>query len=400
MLLHVSLHGAVLNTAAFKAVKFDLNAPTPAGGMTARKPGSDRSGRARDGTLVPADLHEHARSRAKQSNSTRFEAAQATVREQRLHDRAGRADGAADAAALPQSRRARTALPRRRRLRQLARVPALVCKRQPSRSRARTTNHFRVGGVKIVGDGSPQGKTAFWTKPLLTPGPAGEKDWCGEPNVSPEELNKVVKLAYDNGIQVMVALQRRRDDRHGARRARSRRRAAGNAHGDHPLAVRAARSARLNTCNTALMPSFFTNHTFFWGDVHVENLGKERAYFISPTRIGAQARGMRFTNHSDFAVTPLNPMFILWTLGQPHLALGASHRSRRAHHAARRAARAHDRRRLSVRRGRRARDRSRPGKLADFAILDANPIEVDAAAIKDIKVTETIKEGKTVYRRP
>ena len=40
MILHVSLHGAVLNTAGFKAVNFDLNAPTPPGGMTLRKPGS------------------------------------------------------------------------------------------------------------------------------------------------------------------------------------------------------------------------------------------------------------------------------------------------------------------------------------------------------------------------
>ncbi len=55
--------------------------------------------------------------------------------------------------------------------------------------------------MKIVGDGSPQGKTAFWTKPLLTPGPGGEKDWRGEPNITPEDLNALVKLAYDNGIR-------------------------------------------------------------------------------------------------------------------------------------------------------------------------------------------------------
>ena len=40
-----------------------------------------------------------------------------------------------------------------------------------------------------------------------------------------------------------------------------------------------------------------------------------------------------------------------------------------------------------------------PGKLADMVILDGNPLTVDPMKIKDIKVVETIKEGKTVYRR-
>jgi predicted amidohydrolase YtcJ len=38
------------------------------------------------------------------------------------------------------------------------------------------------------------------------------------------------------------------------------------------------------------------------------------------------------------------------------------------------------------------------GKLADLVILDKNPLKVDRMAIKDIKVVETIKEGKTIYR--
>ena len=41
-----------------------------------------------------------------------------------------------------------------------------------------------------------------------------------------------------------------------------------------------------------------------------------------------------------------------------------------------------------------------PGKLADMVILDRNPLEGDRAAIKDIEVLVTIKEGKTIYKRP
>ncbi|MCX7323242.1 MAG: amidohydrolase [Hyphomicrobiales bacterium] len=39
------------------------------------------------------------------------------------------------------------------------------------------------------------------------------------------------------------------------------------------------------------------------------------------------------------------------------------------------------------------------GKLADLVILDQNPLRVEKTSIKSIKVFETIKEGKTVFRR-
>jgi predicted amidohydrolase YtcJ len=39
------------------------------------------------------------------------------------------------------------------------------------------------------------------------------------------------------------------------------------------------------------------------------------------------------------------------------------------------------------------------GKLADLVILDKNPLKVEPTTIKDILVVETIKEGKTVFKR-
>ena len=39
-----------------------------------------------------------------------------------------------------------------------------------------------------------------------------------------------------------------------------------------------------------------------------------------------------------------------------------------------------------------------PGKLADLVILDQNPLKVDRMQIKDIRVVQTIKQGKTIYR--
>lgn len=38
------------------------------------------------------------------------------------------------------------------------------------------------------------------------------------------------------------------------------------------------------------------------------------------------------------------------------------------------------------------------GKRADLVVLSANPLTVKPMAIRDIKVVETIKDGKTIYQ--
>jgi hypothetical protein len=39
------------------------------------------------------------------------------------------------------------------------------------------------------------------------------------------------------------------------------------------------------------------------------------------------------------------------------------------------------------------------GKLADLVILDKNPLKDDPIILKDIQVMETIKEGKSIYKK-
>ena len=41
-----------------------------------------------------------------------------------------------------------------------------------------------------------------------------------------------------------------------------------------------------------------------------------------------------------------------------------------------------------------------PGKQADLIILDHNPMTVDPMTLKDIKVVETIKDGRTIFKAP
>ena len=40
----------------------------------------------------------------------------------------------------------------------------------------------------------------------------------------------------------------------------------------------------------------------------------------------------------------------------------------------------------------------KPGDLEDVVVLDNNQLNVETMETKDIKVIETIKEGKTIYR--
>jgi predicted amidohydrolase YtcJ len=146
-----------------------------------------------------------------------------------------------------------------------------------------------------------------------------------------------------------------------------------------------------------MLPSFFTNHTFYWGDVHIANLGMERASFLSPMK-SAMAMDIIATNHTDASVTPMDQLFLLWTsvnrLSRNNVVVGEAQR-------------------IDVYRGLKAltingayqyfeentKGSLKAGKLADLVILDKNPLKVNAMTIKDIKVMETIKEGKSIYKK-
>ena len=107
--------------------------------------------------------------------------------------------------------------------------------------------------------------------------------------------------------------------------------------------------------------------------------------------------GLRPTNHTDFVVTPLDQMFVVWTavnrISRSGAVIGADQRV--SPYEALRAITV-DAAAQYCEAG--LKGTLTAGKLADLVVLDGNPLTVDPMAIKDIGVVETIKEGRTVYQ--
>lgn len=147
-----------------------------------------------------------------------------------------------------------------------------------------------------------------------------------------------------------------------------------------------------------LIPSLFTEHAFYFGDTHVRLRGREQAHFLSPMRTAIDM-GLRPTNHTDFNVSPLDQLFVVWT------AVNRVSRSGEVIGADQRVTALEALKAITINAAYQYREEQSKGsitvgKLADLVILDGNPLSVDPMDIKDIEVVETIKEGRTIYRRP
>jgi len=262
------------------------------------------------------------------------------------------------------------------------------------------SGHFRLGGIKLTLDGSPQGKTAWLTQPYFKV-PAGQKpDYRGYPAFSDQQVNDFVDLAFKNNWQVLAHVNGDAavDQYISAVRAAEKKYGMADR---RPVAIH-AQTARLDQVEAfkalGIIPSFFPMHTYYWGDWHRDSvLGPERAVNISPTGWAIE-RGMIFTSHHDAPVAMPDPMRVLSAtvtrVTRSGQVLGPEHRTTPLV-----ALKAHTLWSAYQHYEEESKGSLEVGKLADFTVLDGNPLTIDPMRIADIKVVETIKEGKTVYRR-
>lgn len=255
-------------------------------------------------------------------------------------------------------------------------------------------NHFRIGGFKIFLDGSPQGRTAWMSEAY-----EGEPDYRGYPIKTDQQLSQLILTALQQNRQLLAHCN-------GDAAAEQFITQFEQVLQDHPdlspcrpvmIHAQLVRKDQLKRmARIPMTPSFFTAHSWFWGDIHIRNFGFHRAKDISPAA-SAVRLGLPFTFHQDSPVLPPDVMQTVWCAAKRVTKSGTALNpaERISVYDALKAATVY----AAYQYGEEAsKGTLEEGKLADLVILDQNPLEVDVDEVKNIRVLETIKAGKSVYR--
>jgi hypothetical protein len=255
------------------------------------------------------------------------------------------------------------------------------------------SGRLRLGAVKLFQDGSIQALTAALEEPYQNaPGRRGDL-------IHPQEvLDELVEHYHSRGIQVAVhangdrAIESTLQALERAQRLHSR----DNArhliiHGQLASRDQIRRMKRLG-----VIPSFFVNHVYYWGDRHVALfLGPERAARIDPLGAAVQ-EGLIFTLHSDLPVTPVDPLLSMHCAvnrrTREGMVLGPEERISPLE-----ALRAYTVHGAFCSFEENAKGSIEVGKLADFVVLSENPLRVPPERIREIRVLRTVLGGRTVY---
>jgi predicted amidohydrolase YtcJ len=263
------------------------------------------------------------------------------------------------------------------------------------------TDHFRIGGVKLTLDGSPQGKTAWLTQPYFKPPEGREEGYAGYGVVADDEVVRVYTSAFENHWQILTHANGDAaiDQLISGMRVAGRK-VPGTDRRPVLIHGQTLREDQVDALEElGVFPSLFPMHTFYWGDWYRESvLGPARAENISPTGWLVQ-RGMMFTSHHDAPVALPSSIRVLSAtvnrMTRSGYVLGPQHRvepivalKALTSWAAYQYFEEKTKGSIEV------------GKLADFVILSENPLTVGPAKLGGLKVVETIKEGHSVFRAP
>jgi len=393
MIIHVSMHGGVLNSKALEWANLDENTPDVKGGVIARMPNSNEpAGLVMELAFIP--IFE------KMPQPSDDEMLAILKEAQEMYTSNGYTQAVEGFSHISDMDFLKRAAAEKKLFIDVISLPAFTemdnWLNNDKYVFGEYNNHLKFGGGKFTLDGSPQGKTADMEEEYLTGGPNGEKHWHGNTSITREELSKLAKIMVDNNIQInfhangsgaindaIYAIEYA-----GITADKDKR----------PVIIHSQfqdKEQLKKYVELGITPSYFTNHTFFWGDVHIKNMGLEKASFISPIKTSREM-GIISSNHTDFNVTPLDPFFVIWTstnrITRSGKILGMNERID-TYTALKE---------ITTGPAWQFFEEDRKGKikeglLADFVILESNPLKQDVKYLRENKVIETIKEGQTVY---
>ena len=394
LIFHTSSHMGVANSRLLEILGWDQNTPDPQGGRLGRRPDGSLSGYLEEtGACVPALLEIFRR--LPSDPPAQLSAAQEEYLSCGITTAQDGASNGQTAAMLAQYAQGGGL--------KLDLVSYLATE-DPQQAQAAFRalapfargyqNRFRLGGYKLILDGSPQGGTAWLTRPYE------HSDQRGFSYRTDDQVYRVCALAIREHRQLLAHCN---GDAAGDQFLTQYRRAWEESP-DRPMLrpvmihSQLLRRDQMDPMRAlGMIPSFFVGHLWYWGDVHLKNLGAQRGSRISPAA-GALERGLCYTFHQDTPVTKPDMLHSLWC--------AVNRRSRSGKVLA-------PEERIGVYDALRGitcnaafgygeegqKGTLEPGKLADLVVLEKNPLEEDPEVLKDIRVLETYKEGICLYQR-
>ncbi|MFR0822355.1 MAG: amidohydrolase [Clostridia bacterium] len=249
-------------------------------------------------------------------------------------------------------------------------------------------NHLKIGGYKIILDGSPQGRTAWLSEPY-----EGEVEYRGYPSKTEEQVKKCIQTSLEEHMQLLAHCNGDAAAQQYIESYVEESKQITDVDTRRPVMIHAqtVRNDQLQVMKqVAMIPSFFIAHTYYWGDVHIRNLGEQRAKRISPAKEAVDLN-LCFTFHQDTPVIQPNMLETIWCAVNRKTKEGMVLGEEQC---------------ISVYEALKAvtiyaayqyfeegqKGSIKEGKKAQFVLLDKNPLKVPKEEINQIQVMQTIYE--------
>jgi hypothetical protein len=396
MIVHQSGHMAVLNSKALEAAGLGAETPDPDGGRIHRRSGSkEPAGLIEETAFFPVAVK--MLTRVGPDGMKEFVRAGAALWARYGYTTAQEGRATPGSVAILRQVAAEGGLAI-----DVAVYPDVLVDRDYIRKNVSPTyaDRVRVAGAKLTIDGSAPAFTAWRDRPYYAPVGDFPKGYAGYPAITPQQAIDAIDWAYANDVQIITHANAEAASDLLIAASQVARLKHGPGNDRRPVLIHGQflRQDQVDAFQRlGILPSLFPMHTFYWGDWHTSRtLGPVLGQHISPTG-WVRRRGMAFTTHHDAPVAFPDSMRVL-DATVTRVARGSGKVIGPEH-------------RVDVITALKAmtiwpawqhyeentKGSIEVGKLADFVILSRDPTRGDPNTIDRIKVTETIKEGATVF---